>query len=121
MMASDTSTIASTTTIVDDSNNIVSPPSVNGALIGGIVGGVLGGLLLIGAIVGLACFFSRRSSSNEASSHHDVPLSSPQPTAAGSEYGSVGLVTPTYNYDAPPITSTMAMTDIYGPAPPEKL
>jgi hypothetical protein len=112
-VASATPTIATTAATVQlDSNDVVSPPSVDGTLIGAIVGGVLGGLLIIGAIVGLICFFSRRSNSDNASSPSDVSLSPQQ--SRTSEYGSAALAEPPY--DAPPTTSS-TRANIYGPAP----
>jgi hypothetical protein len=92
-----------------NTNNIVETPTIDGALIGGIVGGVAGGLLILGAIIGLACFFMRKpSSDNDGGMSGDVPLSRPS-----SEYGTVSVMPSPYS--APPVTST---TNIYGPAPP---
>jgi hypothetical protein len=106
--ASGTSSSTSTTASAKDaiSSNTVSPPADNTTLIIAVVAGVGGGLLILGAIVGLACYFKRRGDRpDDTQTDGDVALAS-SVSSASSEYGTVSVS---------PFSSAM---DNYGPAPP---
>jgi hypothetical protein len=85
------------------SNSLSTPTDDQTYLVVAVVVGVLGGLLIVGAVVGLACFVKRRRNNGTAG---DVALSS----SGTGNYNSLTLaIAP--DYSGPP-------SSVYGPAPP---